>query len=85
MAKSKSINTRPAGAVTGAQPTRPRVIDLGTRIDEISGVVKLAYDAVFNESGRNEALNGAWCALGLALRDLKAARECIEGLKEKKP
>jgi hypothetical protein len=77
MAKSKSINRRRSGAVT-AEPRPHSRVDLGTRVDEISAVVKLAYDAVFLESGRNDTLNGAWCALGLALRELRAAREYIE-------
>src|SRR5262245_5812035 len=47
-----------------------------TRVSQLFGVVGLAKGAVNQEAGQNESLTQAWCALGLALAELR--RLCLE-------
>ncbi len=62
--------------------------DLGAyivRLNMIEGVVGIASKVVFEESGTNDELTRAWCALDLALKEIASLRRDIDNDDLKQP
>jgi hypothetical protein len=53
--------------------------ELCTRLDSVKGVLDLAYEAVFANSGTNPELDAAWLALDLARQELDRIADEVGG------